>query len=182
MKSSWLGPNYIKEGQESNDIRRTNVPDIRVAYRYETMCEELNLITQAIRTDELDTIEEEGSLCMGAVHGEKWTCSTTQTQFSLHSLFSHQDFVQICISTYHTWEKKKKALLQEDYKSCYCGSMREDLQSVYPTWLLPFVSLSQSLFNLSWWLRDVSWYIYLKIIIFPWFATTLCLSFCTKSV
>uniref|UniRef100_A0A8C4I0D0 AMP deaminase n=1 Tax=Dicentrarchus labrax TaxID=13489 RepID=A0A8C4I0D0_DICLA len=67
VKSSWLGPNYIKDGQESNDIRRTNVPDIRVAYRYETMCEELNLITQAIRTDELETIEEEGSLCMGSV-------------------------------------------------------------------------------------------------------------------
>ncbi|XP_067383217.1 AMP deaminase 2 isoform X2 [Channa argus] len=70
VKSYWLGPNYIKEGQESNDIRRTNVPDIRVAYRYETMCEELNLITQAIRTDELETIEEEGSLCMGAMQAE----------------------------------------------------------------------------------------------------------------
>uniref|UniRef100_A0A8C7Z721 AMP deaminase n=1 Tax=Oryzias sinensis TaxID=183150 RepID=A0A8C7Z721_9TELE len=70
-KSYWLGPNYFKEGQESNDIRRTNVPDIRVAYRYETLCEELNLITQAIRTDELETIEEEGTLCMGAVHAEK---------------------------------------------------------------------------------------------------------------
>ncbi|TMS16185.1 Glutathione S-transferase Mu 3 [Larimichthys crocea] len=34
------------------------------------MCEELNLITQAIRTDELETIEEEGSLCMGAVQGQ----------------------------------------------------------------------------------------------------------------
>lgn len=72
MKSSWLGPNYIKEGEEGNDIRRTNVPDIRVAFRYETMYEELNLITQAIRTDELETIEEEGSLCMGAVQGQKW--------------------------------------------------------------------------------------------------------------
>lgn len=71
VKSSWLGPNYINEGQEGNDIRRTNVPDIRVAFRYETMCEELNLITQAIRTDELETIEEEGSLCMGAVEGQK---------------------------------------------------------------------------------------------------------------
>lgn len=70
VKSSWLGPNYINEGQEGNDIRRTNVPDIRVAFRYETMCEELNLITQAIRTDELETIEEEGSLCMGAVEGQ----------------------------------------------------------------------------------------------------------------
>lgn len=72
VKSSWLGPNYIKEGQEGNDIRRTNVPDIRVAFRCETMCEELNLITQAIRTDELETIEEEGTLCMGAVQGHKW--------------------------------------------------------------------------------------------------------------
>uniref|UniRef100_H3DCF6 AMP deaminase n=1 Tax=Tetraodon nigroviridis TaxID=99883 RepID=H3DCF6_TETNG len=71
VKSSWLGPNYINEGQEGNDIRRTNVPDIRVAYRYETMCEELNLITQAIRTDELETIEEEASLCMGAAEGPK---------------------------------------------------------------------------------------------------------------
>uniref|UniRef100_A0A665UW49 AMP deaminase n=1 Tax=Echeneis naucrates TaxID=173247 RepID=A0A665UW49_ECHNA len=71
IKSYWLGPHYIKEGQESNDIRRTNVPDIRVAYRYETMCEELNLITQAIRTDELETIEEEGSLCMATVQAEK---------------------------------------------------------------------------------------------------------------
>ncbi|XP_054905761.1 AMP deaminase 2 isoform X2 [Poeciliopsis prolifica] len=71
MKGYWLGPDYIREGQESNDIRRTNVPDIRVAYRYETMCEELNLITQAIRTDELETIEEEGALCMGAVQAEK---------------------------------------------------------------------------------------------------------------
>ncbi|KAG7519080.1 hypothetical protein JOB18_000842 [Solea senegalensis] len=66
-KSYWLGPKYFMEGQEGNDIRQTNVPDIRVAYRYETMCEELNLITQAIRTDELETIVEEGSLCMGAV-------------------------------------------------------------------------------------------------------------------
>lgn len=72
MKSSWLGPNYGGEGQGGNDIRRTNVPDIRVAFRFETMCEELNLITQAIRTDELEIIEEEeGSLCMGAGDGQK---------------------------------------------------------------------------------------------------------------
>ncbi|TNN82937.1 AMP deaminase 2 [Liparis tanakae] len=71
VKDFWLGPHHTKEGQESNDIRRTNVPDIRVAYRYETMCEELNLITQAIRTDEQETIREEGSLCMGAGQKEK---------------------------------------------------------------------------------------------------------------
>ncbi|XP_061592290.1 AMP deaminase 2 isoform X2 [Cololabis saira] len=71
VKSYWLGPSYNKEGEEGNDIRRTNVPDIRVQYRYETMCEELNLITQAIRTDELETIEEDGTLCIGTVQAEK---------------------------------------------------------------------------------------------------------------
>uniref|UniRef100_A0A671M7X6 AMP deaminase n=1 Tax=Sinocyclocheilus anshuiensis TaxID=1608454 RepID=A0A671M7X6_9TELE len=66
VKSYWLGPHYLKEGQEGNDIRRTNVPDIRVAYRFETLCEELNLITQAVRSEELEMVEEQGSLCMGA--------------------------------------------------------------------------------------------------------------------
>lgn len=63
-KSYWLGPNYSKEGPESNDIRRTNVPDIRVAYRSETLTEELHLITHAVRTEELETIDEEDSLTM----------------------------------------------------------------------------------------------------------------------
>ncbi|XP_057181698.1 AMP deaminase 2 isoform X1 [Triplophysa rosa] len=58
-KSYWLGPDYDKEGPVSNDIRRSNVPDIRVAYRHETLCEELHLITQAVRTQELHSIDEE---------------------------------------------------------------------------------------------------------------------------
>ncbi|TRZ00470.1 hypothetical protein DNTS_004549, partial [Danionella cerebrum] len=63
VKSYWLGPHYLKEGQEGNDIRRTNVPDIRVAYRFETLCEELNLITQAVRSEELEMLKETGTLC-----------------------------------------------------------------------------------------------------------------------
>ncbi|XP_073471990.1 AMP deaminase 2 isoform X2 [Aquarana catesbeiana] len=65
FKSYWLGPSYLREGPEGNDIRRTNVPDIRVGYRYETLCEELTLITQALQSEELETIPEE-MLCMGA--------------------------------------------------------------------------------------------------------------------
>ncbi|KAM7422556.1 hypothetical protein PAMA_010545 [Pampus argenteus] len=64
-KSYWLGPSYSKEGPVSNDIRRTNVPDIRVAYRSETLSEELQLITHAVRTEKLDTIDEEDPLSMG---------------------------------------------------------------------------------------------------------------------
>ncbi|XP_055389490.1 AMP deaminase 2 isoform X2 [Condylostylus longicornis] len=44
MKQHWLGPNYTKEGVAGNDITRTNVPDIRVAYRYETLLDELSNI------------------------------------------------------------------------------------------------------------------------------------------
>ncbi|XP_041083836.1 AMP deaminase 2-like isoform X1 [Polyodon spathula] len=72
VKSYWLGPNYYKEGPEGNDIRRTNVPDIRLGYRNETMCEELNLITQAVRTEELESIEEEeDSLSMAPLPGAR---------------------------------------------------------------------------------------------------------------
>ncbi|XP_075158248.1 AMP deaminase isoform X2 [Haematobia irritans] len=44
MKQHWLGPNYTREGVPGNDITRTNVPDIRVAYRSETLLDELSNI------------------------------------------------------------------------------------------------------------------------------------------
>ena len=33
VKQHWLGPNFTREGVAGNDMTRTNVPDIRVAYR-----------------------------------------------------------------------------------------------------------------------------------------------------
>ncbi|CAH2044839.1 unnamed protein product, partial [Iphiclides podalirius] len=44
MKQYWLGPNYTKEGVSGNDITRTNVPDIRISFRYETLLDELTNI------------------------------------------------------------------------------------------------------------------------------------------
>ena len=32
-KQHWLGPGYSKAGVEGNDVKRTNIPNIRVAYR-----------------------------------------------------------------------------------------------------------------------------------------------------
>ncbi|XP_065563818.1 AMP deaminase 2-like isoform X3 [Artemia franciscana] len=49
VKKHWLGLNYKEEGIKGNDITRTNVPDIRIAYRYETLFEELTNIFTAIR-------------------------------------------------------------------------------------------------------------------------------------
>ncbi|KAL1130523.1 hypothetical protein AAG570_011769 [Ranatra chinensis] len=48
MKQHWLGPNYTKEGIAGNDIVRTNVPDIRVAYRTETLIDELSNIFKVV--------------------------------------------------------------------------------------------------------------------------------------
>ena len=48
-KQHWIGPNYTKEGVAGNDIARTNVPDIRLAFRHETYLEELTTIFQAMK-------------------------------------------------------------------------------------------------------------------------------------
>lgn len=51
MKEYWLGPDYLREGVQGNDITHTNVPDIRVAFRHETLVEELNNIFKSCRPD-----------------------------------------------------------------------------------------------------------------------------------
>ncbi|GAU89051.1 hypothetical protein RvY_01647 [Ramazzottius varieornatus] len=48
LKCSWLGPNYLEEGVPGNDISRNNVPDIRVAYRHETLLDELTTLLAAL--------------------------------------------------------------------------------------------------------------------------------------
>ncbi|KAG7472716.1 hypothetical protein MATL_G00111810 [Megalops atlanticus] len=48
-KVRFLGNNYLKDGPKGNDIRKTNVAQIRMAYRYETLCYELNLIQEGLK-------------------------------------------------------------------------------------------------------------------------------------
>ncbi|KAI3654442.1 hypothetical protein MP228_001161 [Amoeboaphelidium protococcarum] len=43
-KCKWLGDNYAKDGVEGNDIHKTNVPNIRVEYRHQTLMEERQFI------------------------------------------------------------------------------------------------------------------------------------------
>uniref|UniRef100_A0A8C2YF39 AMP deaminase n=1 Tax=Coturnix japonica TaxID=93934 RepID=A0A8C2YF39_COTJA len=50
-KAKFLGENYPEEGPNGNDIRKTNVAQIRMAYRYETWCYELNLIAEGLKTE-----------------------------------------------------------------------------------------------------------------------------------
>ncbi|XP_037072081.1 AMP deaminase 2-like isoform X2 [Pollicipes pollicipes] len=57
IKQHWLGPNYTREGVAGNDVTRTNLPDIRVSYRYETMLEELTTIFQGVTPDPVDEVQ-----------------------------------------------------------------------------------------------------------------------------
>ncbi|XP_037622466.1 AMP deaminase 3b isoform X1 [Sebastes umbrosus] len=50
-KKHFIGSNYLQDGPEGNDIRRTNVAQIRMAYRHETLCNELSFIVDAVKTD-----------------------------------------------------------------------------------------------------------------------------------
>ncbi|XP_067863387.1 AMP deaminase 1 [Heptranchias perlo] len=48
-KANFLGSNYRQEGPWGNCIQKTNVAQIRMAYRYETLCYELNLIKEGLK-------------------------------------------------------------------------------------------------------------------------------------
>uniref|UniRef100_A0A8C3ADE7 AMP deaminase n=1 Tax=Cyclopterus lumpus TaxID=8103 RepID=A0A8C3ADE7_CYCLU len=57
-KKHFIGSNYLQDGPQGNDIRRTNVAQIRVAYRHETLCNELSFLVDAVKTDVETTIPE----------------------------------------------------------------------------------------------------------------------------
>ncbi|XP_067915964.1 AMP deaminase 3-like [Heterodontus francisci] len=46
-KQTFLGTNYLKDGPEGNDMQRSNVSQIRIAFRFETWNHELKILVQA---------------------------------------------------------------------------------------------------------------------------------------
>jgi len=44
VKRHWLGSEWYLPGAAGNDINKTNVPDIRLAYRHQTLLGELDMI------------------------------------------------------------------------------------------------------------------------------------------
>ncbi|KAF6101962.1 adenosine monophosphate deaminase 3 [Phyllostomus discolor] len=55
-KQKFLGQHYYKEGPEGNDIRKTNVAQIRMAFRYETLCNELSFLSDAMKSQEITAL------------------------------------------------------------------------------------------------------------------------------
>ena len=40
LKQRWLGPSYDLQGVDGNDVAKSNVPDIRERFRYDTLAQE----------------------------------------------------------------------------------------------------------------------------------------------
>ena len=49
-KAYWLGGKFRKEGISGNDPKKTNVPDIRLQYRAETLMAELEMALKPMMT------------------------------------------------------------------------------------------------------------------------------------
>ena len=52
VKMHWVHAEYWKAGPDGNDIHKTNVPNLRMRYRYDCHTEEHNLVMQGARTFE----------------------------------------------------------------------------------------------------------------------------------
>ena len=51
-KVHWLGNNYWLRTVDSNDIRCTNVPDVRIQFRWEALYQEHALLTHILSQDD----------------------------------------------------------------------------------------------------------------------------------
>jgi len=51
LKRHWLGQHWYLPGAAGNDINKTNVPNIRLTYRHQTLIEELSML----KTSEVGT-------------------------------------------------------------------------------------------------------------------------------
>lgn len=52
VKMHWVHAEYWKAGPDGNDIHKTNVPNLRMRYRYDCHTEEHNLVMQGAQTFE----------------------------------------------------------------------------------------------------------------------------------
>lgn len=73
LKQRWLGNDYHLAGVPGNNMDKTNVPNIRVAFRHETLLEELSMIeryaTIPTGTTALDTVPESSATGVAGASG-----------------------------------------------------------------------------------------------------------------
>jgi AMP deaminase len=60
IKKHWIGRSWYEPGVAGNDMKKTNVPNIRVAFRHETLMEELNMLSRYAYRTSSETAMESG--------------------------------------------------------------------------------------------------------------------------
>ncbi|KAG0264199.1 AMP deaminase [Mortierella polycephala] len=58
VKKHWIGRRWYLPGVQGNDMAKTNVPNIRFAFRHQTLCEELNMLKRYSYLDQPSTPRE----------------------------------------------------------------------------------------------------------------------------
>ena len=76
-KKHFIGSNYLQDGPQGNDIRRTNVAQIRMAYRHETLSNELSFLVDAVKTEVGNSPAEWLSASAQSVPGYVWSIGYT---------------------------------------------------------------------------------------------------------
>ena len=66
VKAAWIGVNYHLPGVLGNDIRKTNLPNIRVQYRHLVLSEELNVLENNAASRLLTAVPSLSPLPQGA--------------------------------------------------------------------------------------------------------------------
>lgn len=56
IKAQWLGENWYRPGEAGNDISKSNVPGMRLSYRYDTLLDELKLIYEGNVPDDMHVL------------------------------------------------------------------------------------------------------------------------------
>ncbi len=77
IKKQWLGADCDKPGPQSNDISRTNVPNIRMVYRWETLLDERMLVFGAGEQVNLDSGAMSASATFGTANSAAAAAITT---------------------------------------------------------------------------------------------------------
>ncbi|KAM0752234.1 AMP deaminase [Meredithblackwellia eburnea MCA 4105] len=68
VKRHWLGPNWFVPGVEGNEIHKSNVPDLRIEYRHQTLREEQGMIARSSWRHAQREIESQDPAAAAAPH------------------------------------------------------------------------------------------------------------------
>ncbi|KAI9268892.1 hypothetical protein BDA99DRAFT_502916 [Phascolomyces articulosus] len=59
IKEEWIGKDWYKHGAEGNDMKKTNIPDIRLKYRQEALLNELDMLRRYAPRQSIDVTRAE---------------------------------------------------------------------------------------------------------------------------